>query len=170
MNRTVLTAVVSALCMGAFLSAGNALAQQATDAPQQYARHTWLHLSEIVAPESCRDPLAGSDRSGLITFTTADGRSHMRCTEMPADPMDQNGLKPSAATAAETRPLALLSAYVVRPDGKPDPRSGLQPQDIVILTSGDGRVIVTFSDFSADVEAGSYPYPARVGSRSSPVH
>ena len=93
----------------------------------------------------------------------------MRCAELPADSVDQNGFKPSAADAAETKPLALLSAYVVRPDGKPDPRFGSRPQDIVILTSGDGRVIVTFSDFSADPEAGTYPYPAKVGWPGSPL-
>ena len=170
MNRIVLTAVASALCMSGFLPTGDALAQRSTGAPQQHAKHTWLHLSEIVArPESCRDPLAGSDRTGLITFTTADGRSHLHCTKLPADAVDQNDFNPSAASASETKPLALLSAYVVRPDGKPDPRFGAQPQDIVVLTSGDGRVIVTFSDFSADTDAGSYPFPARVGWPRSPL-
>jgi len=162
MNRIVLKAVVSTMCMGALLSAGDVLAQQAGDAPQQHAKHTWLHLSELARPQNCGDPLAGSRGAGLITFTTADGRTHMRCTELLADSVDQNGFKPSTASATETKPLALLSAYVVRSDGKPDPRFGSQPQDIVILTSGDGRVIVTFSDFSADTEAGTYPYPATV--------
>jgi hypothetical protein len=170
MNRFVLTAVVTALCTGASLSARNALAQQVTETPQRHAKHTWLHLSEVIArPESCRDPLPSSGGKGLITFTTADGRSHVRCLELPAGSVDQNGFKQSTAGATETKPLALLSAYVAGPDGKPDPRFGPQPQDIVILTSGDGRVIVTFSDFSADTEAGSYPYPARVGWPGSPL-
>lgn len=170
MNRIVLTVVVSTLCMGALLSAGTALAQQAVSAPQQRAKHTWLHISEIVArPQNCGDPLAGSDGRELVTITTADGRSHVRCTELTADAVDENGFKPSAASADDTKPLALLSAYVVRQDGTPDPRFGPQPQDIVILTSGDGRVIITFSDFSADIDGGSYPYPARVGWRGSPL-
>ncbi|MCL4799259.1 MAG: hypothetical protein KJ025_06705 [Burkholderiales bacterium] len=92
---------------------------------------------------------------------------HVHCLGLPADSVDQSGFKQPTAGATETKPRALLSAYVVRPDGTPHPGFGPQPQDIVILTTGDGRVVVTFSDLSADAETGSYPYPIRVG---APAH
>jgi hypothetical protein len=59
-----------------------------------------------------------------------------------------------------TEPLALLSAYVVLPNGSPDPAFGAGPRDMVILTTGDGRIVVTFTDFSADPQGHTYARPS----------
>jgi hypothetical protein len=164
MNRILipLTAAVTALGLGALASM--AFAQQETAAAKQQAGSTWLYLSEFVARlEGCGSYVGDSNTKGLLTFTTANGLTRAQYLVLPAgNARHSKNAKPSAGDAAVTEPLALLSAYVVRPDGSPDPAYGSRPKDMVILTTGDGRVVVTFTDFAADSDAGSYPYPGKV--------
>jgi len=160
MNRIhiVLTAAMAAL--GASLLSLPAMAEQAT--AKLRAANTWLHLSEVVArPDGCKTAVAGR---GILTFGTANGLRRAAYLALPTETVGQH--RSSLADGSLTEPLALLSAYIVRPDGSPDPAFGAQPRDIVILTTGDGRVIVTFTDFSADPDAGTYLYP---GSVAAPV-
>jgi hypothetical protein len=164
MNRTLipLTAAVTALSLGALASV--ALAQQEPAAAKQRAGSSWLQLSEFVARlEGCGSYVGDPNAKGLLTFTTANGLSRMQYLTLPAENLRHSkSAELSAGQAAVTEPLALLSAYVVRPDGSTDPVYGSQPKDMVILTTGDGRVIVTFTDFAADSEAGTYLYPGKV--------
>jgi hypothetical protein len=165
MNRKIITlsAAVTVLCLGAFQTGGGALAQDAAKVSKQQTTSTWFYLMEAVAqPDGCKVSAAGSSTGGLITVATADRRSWAHYVPLPA----KRGAK-AAIDADEAEPLALLSAYVVRPDGTPDPAYGSRPKDIVILTTGDGRVIVTFSDFNADAEGYTYPYPATVRAPSA---
>jgi hypothetical protein len=166
MNRIhmALMAAVAAVSLGIFPSGNGALAQQATEASKQQVATTWFHLSEIVPqPDGCKSSVGDSNGKGLITFSTANGLTRAHYLALPAKSVSQSkDAKPSAARASATEPLALLSAYVVRMDGSPDPAFGSRPQDIVIMTTGDGRVIVTFSDFSTDPDGYNYPSPATV--------
>jgi hypothetical protein len=161
-----LTTAVTALGLGLFPCL--TLAQQAATPGKQQAGTTWFHLQEVIArADGCQADIGVSNGKCLITFSAANGLSRAQYVALPAkDASPSKNTKPSAGEAALTQPLALLSAYVVRADGSPDPAYGSQPKDIVVLTTGDGRVIVTFTDFSADTEAGSYAYP---GSISAPV-
>ena len=159
-----LTAAMAALSLGIFPSVDDALAQQGTTASKQQVAKTWFQLSEIVPrPDGCKSSVSDPNGKGIITFSTANGLTRAHYLALPAKSVSQSkDNKSSAAQASVTEPLALLSAYVVRPDGSPEPAFGSRPQDIVIMTTGDGRVIVTFSNFSADPDGYSYPYPATV--------
>jgi len=163
MNRILiaLTTAVTAVGLGLIAPVEYTQAQQGTTAEKQ----SWFHLSEVVAqPEGCN---ASAGAKGLITFSTANGRARAHYMALPAKNASRSkSAKLSAGEAALTEPIALLSAFIVRADGSPDPAFGSRPRDMVILTTGDGRVILAFSDFSADFEAGTYAYPARI---SGPV-
>jgi len=157
LKSIALATAVTALSLGVFQFGGDAAAQQGTTINGKQLATTWFHISEVVAqPNGCQASAVGSGSKGLITLATADGRSWASYLPLPAS--GTNGAK----QADEAEPLALLSAYVVRPDGTPDPAYGAGPKDMVILTTGDGRVIVSFTDFNADPEAYTYAYPARV--------
>jgi len=168
MKRIHIALITAATALGLGALPSLALAQQAATPGKQQAGTTWFHLSEVVAqPDGCKAAVGKSNASGLITFSTANGLSRAQYVALPAkDASPSKNATPSADQAAVTEPLALLSAYLVRPDGTPDPAFGSRPRDMVILTTSDGRVIVTFTDFLADTEAYTYPYPATV---SAPV-